>query len=99
MTNMLPGPLARAELGKPGGPISDTLFWALKKAMGVTGRRVDVEAMRRWWRRNPNFRIMDVRDVAAVEREACPVCGRLVGVLPSVTGKRTLRKHRCHPAQ
>jgi hypothetical protein len=53
--NMVMGPIARAELGKPGPPIGSSRYSAIKKAMGLTGRYVLVSEMRRWLREHPHF--------------------------------------------
>jgi hypothetical protein len=53
--NLVMGPVARAELGKPGKPISNSRFSAIKRAMGLTGRYVLVSEMRAWLRENQNF--------------------------------------------
>ena len=58
--NLVDGETARRLLGEPGPPIKQTMFSAIKKAMGISGqRRILVSAMRTWWKENPNFRMRD----------------------------------------
>lgn len=53
--NLVMGPIARVELGKPGKRISNSRYSAIKRAMGLTGRYVLVSKMRRWLQQHPNF--------------------------------------------
>lgn len=58
--NLVMGPIARVELGKPGPAISNSRYSAIKHAMGLTGRYVLVSKIRAWLRENPNFSEMQI---------------------------------------
>lgn len=63
--NAVTGPVARAELGKPGPPISASRYSAIKREMGISGQRyVYVSLIRKFIRKllaeNPNWSELDV---------------------------------------
>jgi len=47
---------------KPNGEPIVSYAWAqaLKKAAGCTGRFFDIDFVKAWWKKNPNFKMTDV---------------------------------------
>lgn len=94
--NPVKGPIARAELGKPGPPIGESRYNALKRAAtnigikGVSGRYVFVSKLREYLAEHPDFSERQVYKRGKVERFACPACRKEVA---KYTGKDKLRRH------
>lgn len=95
--NPVNGIVARVQLGKPGPPIGETRYSALKRAAtaagieGVSGRYVMVSHLQRFQRDHPNFSEREIYQRGLVERFACPACRKEVGKYP---GKDKLRRHK-----
>lgn len=50
---------ARVLLGEPGPPWPRNRIYAIRKAMGITSRWFFVSEVRKWLRKNPNFKAKD----------------------------------------